>query len=76
MEDIKKFDVKEISYYRSDDLKHVYWAARLPRGKKQVFLELIEDGKICLYTYTMTTYGYMGAISSITTWYVSKITES
>jgi len=72
MEDFKKFDVKDISYYRTDDLKRVYRAARLPRGKKPVFLEVVEDGKICLYTYTVTHYGYMGATSSTTTWYVSK----
>jgi hypothetical protein len=72
MDDFKKFDVKDISYYRTDDLKYVYRSAILPRGRKQVFLEVVEDGKICLYTYTVTTYGYMGATSSTTTWYASK----
>ncbi|MFD1257587.1 hypothetical protein ACFQ3S_12335 [Mucilaginibacter terrae] len=72
MEDFKKFNVKDVSYYRTDDLKRVYRATHLPKSKKLVFLQLVEDGKITLYTYTVTSYGYMGATYTNTTWYVSK----
>ena len=72
MQDFKKFDVKNISYYRTDDLKRVYRAARLPKSKRSFYLEVVEDGRICLYTHTVTYYGYMGASYSSTTWYISK----
>ncbi|CAM3980424.1 hypothetical protein MUGA111182_20145 [Mucilaginibacter galii] len=72
MEDFKKLNVKEISYYRTDDLKHVYKAARLPNSKKTAFLQVVEEGRINLYTHTVTYSGYMGASYSTTTWYISK----
>ena len=72
MEDFKKLDVKEISYFRTDDLKYVYKAARLPNSKKTAFLQVVEEGKINLFTHTVTYTGYMGATYSTTTWYISK----
>jgi hypothetical protein len=70
MEDFKKLDVN--SYYRTDDLKYVYKAARLPNSRKTAFLQVVEEGKINLYTHTVTYSGYMGATYSTTTWHISR----
>lgn len=72
MTDFKKIDIKEIKYYTRKNKKEVYKAAILPKRSKPMFLQLVQEGKITLYLLVQTTYGYMGATSTTTTWYASK----
>jgi hypothetical protein len=71
-EDFTKLDVKDIRYYYSAKKNERYRAVQLPNKTKYIFLELVEEGKICLYQLVQTSYSPMGGSRSTTTWYVSK----
>ncbi|WP_316783622.1 hypothetical protein [Pedobacter frigiditerrae] len=61
------------AYYKSKDSSS-YVLKVIPTGKKPIFLERLQNGKIKLYErFIAGTYGYMGGGSpSQTIWYASK----
>lgn len=69
--EIKKLDIKDIRYYYIAKKNEAYRAVQRPGKTKFEFLELVEEGKICLYRYVVSHYGPTGGYST-TTWYVSK----